>query len=203
MPIDTSSLTRRSFLASSAAAGLLLPSAGRVPRRRAGRELRLAMAGGSSDNSLDPRAFTQQVQRVVGVAVCNQLVEILPDGTLTPELAESWESSDAKTWNLRIRKGVTFHNGKSLDAADVVYSIDLHRGETTSGAKSLFDAIAEIKASGPDEVVVTLASPNAEFMHTFADYHAMIVPAGFDDWQNLRVRAGTSSKASSPGSARR
>ena len=179
MPIDTSSLTRRSFLASSAAAGLLLPlgrARAQTPRR--GGELRLAMAGGSSDNSLDPRAFTQQVQRVVGVAVCNQLVEILPDGTLTPELAESWESSDAKTWNLRIRKGVTFHNGKSLDAADVVYSIDLHRGETTSGAKSLFDAIAEIKANGPDEVVVTLASPNAEFMHTFADYHAMIVPAG-------------------------
>jgi len=200
MPIDTSSLTRRSFLASSAAAGLLLPlgrARAQTPRR--GGELRLAMAGGSSDNSLDPRAFTQQVQRVVGVAVCNQLVEILPDGTLTPELAESWESSDAKTWNLRIRKGVTFHNGKSLDAADVVYSIDLHRGETTSGAKSLFDAIAEIKANGPDEVVVTLASPNAEFMHTFADYHAMIVPAGFDDWQNLVGTGGYVLESFQPG----
>ncbi|WP_082407458.1 ABC transporter substrate-binding protein [Mesorhizobium sp. 1M-11] len=200
MAILTSSLTRRGFLASTAAAGLLLPfgtACAATPRK--GGDFRLAMAGGSSDNSLDPRAFTQQVQRVIGVAVCNQLVEILPDGTLTPELAESWQSNDAINWILKIRQGVTFHNGKALDAEDVVYSINLHRGKTTSGAKSLFDAISEIKANGPHEVAVTLASPNAEFMHTFADYHAMIVPAGFEDWQKLVGTGGYILESFQPG----
>ncbi|MFE0016415.1 ABC transporter substrate-binding protein [Mesorhizobium sp. NPDC059054] len=200
MAILASSLTRRGFLASTAAAGLLLPfGTARAATPRKGGDFRLAMAGGSSDNSLDPRAFTQQVQRVIGVAVCNQLVEILPDGTLTPELAESWQSNDAINWILQIRQGVTFHNGKALDAEDVVYSINLHRGKTTSGAKSLFDAISEIKANGPHEVAVTLASPNAEFMHTFADYHAMIVPAGFEDWQKLVGTGGYILESFQPG----
>jgi len=192
MPIYQPALTRRNFLATGAAAGLLLPlGMARASTPRKGSEFRLAMAGGSSDNSLDPRAFTQQVQRVVGVAVCNQLVEILPDGSLIPELAESWDSSDAITWVLKIREGISFHNGKSLDAEDVVYSINLHRGtDTTSGAASLFNAIVEIAATGAHEVTLRLESPNAEFMRTFSDYHAMIVPADFKDWENLTGTGG-------------
>lgn len=200
MSIYSNLLTRRGFLAAGAATGLLLPFGKvRAATPLKGGEFHLAMAGGSSDNSLDPRAFTQQVQRVVGVAVCNQLVEILPNGALAPELAESWESTDAINWVLKIRQGVTFHNAKSLDADDVVYSINLHRGKTTSGAKSLFDAISEIKANGPHEVVMKLGSPNAEFMYTFADYHAMIVPAGFDDWPNLVGTGGYVLESFEPG----
>lgn len=196
-----SSLTRRGFLAGSAAAGLLLPfGAAWAAGPRKGGELRLAMAGGSSDNSLDPRAFTQQMQRVVGVAVCNQLVEILPDGTLVPELAERWESDDAINWTLHIRQDVSFHNGKTLDADDVVYSINLHRGEnTTSGAKSLFGVIAEIAVNGRHEVSLKLDSANAEFMRTFADYHAMIVPKGFEDWTNLIGTGGYTLESFEPG----
>ncbi|MEO3388126.1 ABC transporter substrate-binding protein [Mesorhizobium sp. CAU 1741] len=183
---DFPTLDRRGFLAATAATALMMPFGAYAATPRKGGELRIAMAGGSSDNSLDPRAFTQQVQRVIGVAVCNQLVEILPDGQLVPELAESWESSDAVNWVLRIRKDVPFHNGKILDAEDVVYSINLHRGEgSTSGAKSLFDAIVEVSASDTHEVTLKLGGANAEFMHTFADYHAMVVPAGFEDWSNL------------------
>lgn len=196
-----SSLTRRSFLAGSTAAGLLLPlgvSWAAEPRK--GGDLRLAMAGGSSDNSLDPRAYTQQTQRVIGVAVCNQLVEILPDGTLVPELAGSWESIDAITWILRIRKDVLFHNGKSLDAEDVVYSVNLHRSkDSTSGAKSLFGVITELTATGSHEVTLKLDSANAEFMRTFADYHAMIVPKGFEDWANLTGTGGYILESFEPG----
>ncbi|TPM87433.1 ABC transporter substrate-binding protein [Mesorhizobium sp. B2-3-3] len=204
MSIYTSSITRRGFLAASAATGLLLPlgaalAAAPAATPRKGGEFRLAMAGGSSDNSLDPRTFTQQVQRVVGVAVCNQLVEILPDGTLAPELAESWESADAIGWVLKIRSGISFHNGKSLDADDVVYSINLHRGDTSSGAKSLFGAIAEIRATGSHEVTLKLDSANAEFMRTFADYHAMIVPAGFTDWPHLVGTGGYVLESFEPG----
>ncbi|MBJ2153233.1 ABC transporter substrate-binding protein [Paracoccus sp. IB05] len=189
-----SGLSRRGFLAAGSALGLLLPLGMARAESAApvkGGVFNLGMAGGSTDNSLDPRAFTQQVQRVIGVAVCNQLVEVLPDGTLAPELAESWDSTDAITWVLKIRSGVTFHNGKTLDAADVVYSVNLHRGEdTTSGAKSLFNTISDIQVTAADEVTVVLDSANAEFMRVFADYHAMIVPDGFTDWPNLTGSGG-------------
>ncbi|MDR0809846.1 MAG: ABC transporter substrate-binding protein [Gemmobacter sp.] len=196
-------ISRRGFLAAGSALGLILPfgsARAAVPAPTRGGVFNLGMAGGSTDNSLDPRAFTQQVQRVIGVAVCNQLVEILPDGTLMPELAESWDSSDAVTWVLKIREGVTFHNGKTLDAQDVVYSINLHRGEeSTSGAKSLFDAITGITVTALSEVTVVLDAPNAEFMRVFADYHAMIVPDGFTDWPNLTGTGGYTLTSFEPG----
>ncbi len=194
-------LTRRSFLAATTAAGLILPlNTAHAETPRKGGEFNLGMSGGSSDNSLDPRSFTQQVQRVVGIAICNQLVEILPDGTLSPELAESWDSTDAKTWVLKIRDGVQFHNGKTLDAEDVVYSINLHRGpDTASGAATLFNAITGITASGKNEVTLTLDSPNAEFMAAFADYHALIVPKDFTDWSNLVGTGGYLLEVFEPG----
>ena len=201
MTTQLSNISRRGFLAAGSAVGLLLPfGMARAETPIKGGKFTLGMAGGSSDSSLDPRSFTTQVQRVVGVAICNQLVEILPDGTLAPELAETWDSADASTWVLKIREGVQFHNGKTLDAEDVVYSINLHRGaDTTSGAKSLFSAIAEISASGPQEVTLKLDSPNAEFMRTFADYHALIVPKDFTDWANLVGTGGYVLETFEPG----
>ncbi|GIT54305.1 MAG: hypothetical protein Ct9H300mP16_14650 [Pseudomonadota bacterium] len=66
----------------------------------------------------------------------NNLTEIDENNQLVPELAESWESSDAKTWVFDLRKGVEFHNGRSLKSNDVVASIKHHLGEDTkSGAQ--------------------------------------------------------------------
>nr|NIS39827.1 peptide ABC transporter substrate-binding protein [Desulfuromonadales bacterium] len=60
----------------------------------------------------------------------NYLTEIDAQGNLVSELAESWEGSDdAKTWVFKLRKDVAFHNGKTLDAADVIASLNHHRGE--------------------------------------------------------------------------
>ena len=46
----------------------------------------------------------------------NHLTEVSNEGTLVPELAESFESSNgAQTWVFDLRKGVEFHNGKTID----------------------------------------------------------------------------------------
>ncbi|MEM0909097.1 MAG: ABC transporter substrate-binding protein [Pseudomonadota bacterium] len=42
---------------------------------------------------------------------------------LAPGLAESWEPVDELTWRFKLRPGVKFHDGSTLDAADVVHSI--------------------------------------------------------------------------------
>ncbi len=64
------------------------------------------------------------------------MVEIDYKGHAIAGLAESWESTpDAVIWTFKLRKDVEFHNGKTMDAEDVIYSLNLHRGkDSKSGA---------------------------------------------------------------------
>ena len=91
-----------------------------------------ALTGGSSTDSLDPaKILDTYMQNVSFGQLRNNLTEIGPDNLLRPELAESWEASaDASTWTFKIRQGVEFHNGKTLDANDVVASFNHHLGES-------------------------------------------------------------------------
>lgn len=75
----------------------------------------------------------------------NTLVGVHEDGNAVPELAESWESTpDAKKWIFKLRKGVEFHNGKTLDADDVVFSTKRHwmEGSKASG-KAYLSAVKD------------------------------------------------------------
>jgi peptide/nickel transport system substrate-binding protein len=178
-----------SAVAATAGADLLVPFVrpAMAAEPRKGGTLRVGVAGGSSTDSLDPRTLTDSVPTTIVSAITNALVEIDTKGNATPELAASWETPDAaKTWILKLRQGVAFHNGKTFDAEDAVYSINLHRGENTkSPAKSILAGIADIKASGPHELTVTLTEPNADLPYIFSDYHLIMVPKDFADWAHL------------------
>ncbi|MCP8894930.1 ABC transporter substrate-binding protein [Shinella daejeonensis] len=198
--------TRRAVLSGAAKLGLAATFAGtafggaRAETPRKGGTLRLALAGGSSNDTLDPRTFTEPVVRNIAVSICNKLVEILPDGTMAPELAESWETKGGSTWIVTLRKDVTFHNGKTLEAADVIYSINLHRGdESSSGAKGIFSAIKDIRSDSKNQITFELEQPNADFMASFADLHALIVPEGFTDFNNLVGTGGYTLETFQPG----
>ncbi len=119
----------------------------------------------------------------------NCLTEIAPDNSLIGELAESWEASDDATeWTFKLRQGVEFHNGKTLDATDVVESLNHHRGEDSkSAAKGIIAAITDIKADGAENVVFTLSGGSADFPYIMSDYHLSICPAkaeGGIDWES-------------------
>jgi peptide/nickel transport system substrate-binding protein len=105
----------------------------------------------------------------------------------SPELAESWTSTpDARVWTFKLRQGVTFHNGKTLTADDVVASIQHHLGEkSSSAAKTVLGDVAKVSANGSDSVVFELHSGNADFTYVVADYHLVIMPSkdGVPDWQ--------------------
>jgi peptide/nickel transport system substrate-binding protein len=111
-------------------------------------------------------------------------VEVGTDGKLIPELAASWDSSsDAKIWVFKIRSGVMFHNGKTLTADDVVYSILLHLGkESKSGVKPLLADIETIKASAPLEVTIALKRGNVTLPAVLSLTNTAIVPDGETDF---------------------
>jgi peptide/nickel transport system substrate-binding protein len=189
-------ISRREFLARasalsaiSAISPALLSGTAMAATPKKGGRFRVGLNHGSTTDSLDPATFENGYITFVGYGLRNHLTEISNTGDLIPNLAESWEASDdAVQWTFKLRKGVEFHNGKTLDAADVVASINHHRGEQSkSAAKPIVDPVTDIKADGKDTVVVTLEAGNADFPFVIGDYHLAIMPATADggvDWQS-------------------
>jgi peptide/nickel transport system substrate-binding protein len=179
-------IDRRTFLklsvaagATAAAATLWLPGMAHAEEPNKGGRLRLGLGGGSTTDSLDPANYTDAFMQHMGFGFRNNLTEVAADGSLAPELAAEWEPSEGgAVWTFKLREGVEFHDGKSLDADDVVASINHHRGEDSkSAAKSILESIQDIKSDGPQLVVVTLAEASADFPFLMSDYHLGIMPA--------------------------
>ncbi|CCP06474.1 Heme-binding protein A [Erwinia amylovora MR1] len=112
----------------------------------------------------------------VGSQLFNCLVEIDEQGKIVPSLAESWEARDgSKTWLLNIRQGVQFHDGRTLTAKDVVYSLNHHRDEkSSSSVKGYLEPVISLEAATPNQVVIKLKEPNVEFIALLSDVHFAI-----------------------------
>lgn len=183
---------RREFLGRSAAIGagaVLLGNlaasadayAAETPRR--GGTLRMGVGGGSTTDSLDPRTWNDSAPINAGNAFLGALIEVGADMKPIPELAESWEAKPgAVEWVFNLRRGVTFHNGKTFNADDAIYSINLHRGKTKSGAAGSFAAITDVKKVTDYQILIILKSADADFPMVLTDYHNRIVPDGTTDF---------------------
>jgi len=205
-------ISRREFMGRAAALGVttalatsMATKAVKAAEPKQGGRLRQALTGGGTGDSLDPAQILDSYMINVSFGMLrNNLTEIAPDNSLIGELAESWEASDdAATWTFKIRQGVEFHNGKTLDANDVVASINHHRGETTkSAAKGIVEPVTDVKADGPDTVVFTLSGGSADFPFLVSDYHLGICPAKDDgtiDWESGVGTGGYSLVSFDPG----
>lgn len=149
-----------------------------VPRK--GGTFRLGMAHGDTSDSLDPATYTDDGDVVISWCLRNNLVEVDYKGDPVPELAESWDHSpDVKRWVFNLRKGVEFHNGKTMDSADVIESLQHHlRKGSQSAARSILANVRGIKADGKHKVVVDLDGGSADFPFILCDYRLSIQPAG-------------------------
>jgi peptide/nickel transport system substrate-binding protein len=187
-------ISRRHFMEGALAIGVsatlassLISQADAATPKKGGR-LRIGRGHGSTTDVLDPGLSTNQFTMMQIYGTRNCLTEIDHTGKLVPELAEGWEvSDDAAQWRFKLRKDVEFHNGKTLDTADVIASIHHHTREgSKSAGKELVKAIKEVKADGKDTVVFTLEAGNADFPYVLADFHLPIMPAkdGGVDWQS-------------------
>jgi peptide/nickel transport system substrate-binding protein len=184
--LDATGISRRGLLQGATALGgaaVMVPWTARTAKAtpQRGGTLRVGMSQGATTDSLDPGSWSAEFMNFQAHTRNGFLTEIAPDGSLVPELAESWEASeDAKTWVFNIRSGVQFHSGHVLTANDVVASINHHRGEdATSAAASIVEDIVELRADGMN-VIVTLANGNADFPFVMSDYHLAILPARAD-----------------------
>ena len=179
-------LSRRDFMqfamasgATLAAANTMFATAARAEPKKGG-TFKYGSGHGSTTDSLDPATWTNGFNFQFGKSVMGApLAQIGPKGELVPHVAESFEPADgAKKWVIKIRKGITFHNGKSLTADDVVATVNYHTAkDSKSPAKDLLSGVTGIKADGADTVVIDLKSGNADFPYLMTDYHLPIYPS--------------------------
>ena len=201
---------RREFMVTAVALGLSATAASsmfntaRAAAKKGGR-LRTGTTGGATSDVLDPGLILDSYMiNVLFGQVRNNLTEVSPTGELIPELAESWDSTpDAKTWTFGIRRGVEFHNGKTLDVQDVVDSIRHHLTEDSkSAAKGILKGIDSVEADGKHGVTVHLTGGDADFPFLMSDYHVLICPSNGDgtiDWQSGTGTGGYSLVEHEPG----
>src|SRR3954463_11089744 len=88
--------------------------------------LRIGLA--EDPDVLDPTPARTFVGRVVFSALCDKLFDLDEKLNIVPMLATGYEwSGDNKTLTLKLRQGVTFHDGEKLDAAAVKYNLERHK----------------------------------------------------------------------------
>ncbi|MFF2388613.1 ABC transporter substrate-binding protein [Agromyces sp. NPDC058104] len=96
--------------------------------------------------------------------VCESLLRLNPDYTLSPGLAESYEQTSPTTWVYTLRDGVTFHDGTPLTAADAVASMSRHLDPAVGSSwYSVYQNVASIEQTGDLEVTVTTTIPDSQF----------------------------------------
>ncbi len=202
-------ITRREFIKKVSVSGLaaavspaLLTLSAKAATPQKGGRFRVGVPAGSTTDSLDPVTMSGAMLTFLSFGqLYNCLVEIDHNNNAIPELAESWESSpDATQWVFKLRQDVEFHNGKTLDVEDVIFSLNRHRGEKSkSGAKVLLKPVIDLKADGKYTLLITLKSGNIDFPYSLSAYPLGIIPSGTSNFEQGIGTGGYKLTGFSPG----
>jgi len=126
------------FVVLAVALTLGAPAAGGA----AGRDLVIGLGGDAT--SLNPVVATDGVSYTVEWPLFDSLLELDQNLTVRPLLAESWDvSRDGLTYTFKLRKGVTWHDGKPFTARDVAFTFySVLDPRVTTPHRAYFDALA-------------------------------------------------------------
>jgi peptide/nickel transport system substrate-binding protein len=127
---------------------------------------------------LDPHTTNATSTRNQLENVYDTLVKFNSQGKIVPSLAQSWSASrDRLTWTFVLRPGVRFHNGRALEASDVVYSIGRIRDPNTKSPRAGdFSQVDTVTASSKLTVVFKLKQPFSPLLSKLASSLNVILP---------------------------
>ncbi len=165
-----------------------------------GGTLKAAGWSSSTADTLDPAKASLSTDYVRCCAFYNRLTFLDEAGQVQMELAESVSSDDAQTWEVKLKSGVTFHDGKTLAAEDVVFSLKRHLDEAVgSKVNSIAKQMTEISKVDDLTVKIVLAAPNADLPTILALHHFMILADGTSDFSTANGTGAFICEAFEPG----
>ena len=147
---------------------------------KTGGTLRVALS--TNPPGLDPMANSHVATRQVGLHIFESLVTFDENFKVSPQIAERWEiSKDGKVYTFYLRKGLKFHNGDAVTAADVKASLE--RFKAGAARRQDLANVTNIEVVNDTTVRVTLAAESGAFLAALANpmCQLAIIPAKFRD----------------------
>jgi peptide/nickel transport system substrate-binding protein len=136
--------------------------------------LRVGLA--EDPDALDPTLARSFVGRVVFAGLCDKLFDIDEKLNIVPQLATSYEwSADGKALTMKLRQGVTFHDGEKFDAAAVKYNIERHKTLAGSNRRGELAPVTTVDVIDPATVRLNLSAPFAPLVAQLTDRAGMMV----------------------------
>jgi peptide/nickel transport system substrate-binding protein len=136
--------------------------------------LRIGLA--EDPDVLDPTLARSFVGRIVFASLCDKLFDIDEKLNIVPQLATGYEwSADHKALTIKLRQGVTFHDGEKMDAAAVKYSLERHKTMAGSNRRGELAPLASVDVVDPATVRLNLSAPFSPLLAQLADRAGMIV----------------------------
>ena len=160
------------------------PSAGGAPRR--GGDLKVGLTGGSGSDTLDPHKGLTYLDTARAQSLYQPLLQLNTKAQTEFVLAEEISPHGSTSeWVIKLRSGITFHDGKPLTADDVIFTIRRIITGKLTGANSLGPIdVKNLKALDKHTVQVPMTSPYGSFLDQIAFwYYLYVVPEGFDPKQ--------------------
>ena len=150
------------------------------PKR--GGTFRLGVTGGGAKDIIDGQTIVTKPDQARLVAGFETLLEYDEQYKLQPALADSVTQDAPDKWTIKLKSGITFHDGKTLSADDVVYSLQ----RILTGAEGLFGkaGLASIDPNNitkKDNLTLTLnlKQPDSTIGDQLGQYYNGIVPVGY------------------------
>jgi len=131
----------------------------------------------------DPALISSDSEVFIANAVYDYLIDVNEKSNPVPRLALDWSiSDDGLVYTFNLADDVTFHDGTSFSAADVVWTFDrLRNPDLGFATSSLYGNIISIETVDDSTVVFTLETPNPFFLYDLSDNHALIIKNGTED----------------------
>src|SRR5258705_8195061 len=143
-----------------------------APLTLSAQTLRVGLA--EDPDVLDPSLARSFVGRIVFAGLCDKLFDIDEKLAIQPQLATSYEwSADSKALTLKLRQGVTFHDGEKFDAAAVKYNLERHKNMKGSNRRGELAVLSSVDVVDPMTVRVNLSAPFAPLLATLTDRSGM------------------------------
>lgn len=173
--------SRRTFIGGSAALGLMplaVSARQSTPVAELMPELVIDLSG-SPDNLTPALTYSTRDWSVLH-AIYDSLLDFGPDGEILPQAAESFESDDAMTFRVKLREGLTFHDGSPVTSAAITRNVQ-HIKDADSQISELYDVITEVREIDDLTAEIVCSEPAAWLPSQMVVWGVLISESATDD----------------------